>query len=124
MFLIRRCTILGCTHASGTRGAVDFAEFPSHFFEFFAPRIFRPHAATDAAARIPGEVEAAQGFGMLQVAHQLNLALLDRVRTKRQLKPCENSFKTKRSRRSVKLLITAEDSPLQPPAGVWAVAAT
>ncbi|OEH77088.1 peptidase family m3 domain-containing protein [Cyclospora cayetanensis] len=54
----------------GTRGAVDFAEFPSHLFELFAPRIFRPDGAPQDNPRL------FQGF---QMAHQLQLALLDRA---------------------------------------------
>ncbi|KAL8429986.1 hypothetical protein ACSSS7_006219 [Eimeria intestinalis] len=60
--------------ATGTRGAVDFSEFPSHLFEFFAPQIYQTHAKMGLSS----PREAAQ-LSCMQLAHQLIMALLDRA---------------------------------------------
>ncbi|KAL8270096.1 hypothetical protein Esti_005950 [Eimeria stiedai] len=57
-----------------TRGAVDFSEFPSHLFEFFAPQIFQTHAGLGLSSpREPAPL------GCMHLAHQLIMALLDRA---------------------------------------------
>lgn len=64
-------------YTAGTRGAVDFAEFPSHLFELLAPQIHRP--AAQGPPMPPAAGGHAEAFPAFHLANQLMLAILDRV---------------------------------------------
>lgn len=60
---------------SGTRGAVDFTEFPSHLFELAGKTLLQRNSERETAASA-----TASPLGALSLCQQLSLALLDRVK--------------------------------------------
>ena len=69
-------------HFSGSRGAIDFVEFPSHLFEFFGtdPVCLEAHLGSEVhASYFYDYARNRNPFAHLEVAQQLAYALLDQV---------------------------------------------
>jgi intermediate peptidase len=69
-------------HFSGSRGAIDFVEFPSHLFEYFAtdPAALKVTLGNEIDPSIIDDYASRRNpFAHLEVAQQLTYALIDQV---------------------------------------------
>lgn len=69
-------------HFSGSRGAIDFVEFPSHLFEYFAtePECLREMIGSSIhESYLLDYAENRNPFAHIEVAQQLTYAMLDQV---------------------------------------------
>ncbi|CAJ1327605.1 unnamed protein product [Effrenium voratum] len=71
-------------HLSGTRGTIDFVEFPSHLFEHFVsdPECLASYAVSGAGKSLPLELQRAhrqRPFSQIEAVQQLLYAVVDQA---------------------------------------------